>query len=322
MRTNTIKGVHLAVALAVIVISGGPIKADPIYYVMTSYGPSYTQSTPVSTTGDLNGTGGLLLQLTGGASASPGILGAVSGATLTGFSGSCPGGFCGWAVDSEAQFTIDDIIFSGPTASVTAALNLALAGSLSASASASGSFQYGAEGVANVHFEGFLTDNDQFDFGFDGSMENNQWNGNYVSGTSCFLRSGLFGDISGCSTPVGLVSSTVGTDSFEVPTGVPLMLQMTLSTDAGVGGYVNGTGSAGATGGANFIDTVSFPFSGFVFDLPDGYTVNSVEGQIVNNQFVGVESTSEVPEPASWPVLVAGIGAIVLVRRRKMMRAN
>ncbi|MBZ5609464.1 MAG: PEP-CTERM sorting domain-containing protein [Acidobacteriia bacterium] len=317
MRTNTIKGVRMAVALAVMVISGGPIKADAIYYVTTTYGPTNSGSTPVSTSGDLNGSGGLLLQLTGGASASPGIVGAVSGATLTGFAGSCPGGFCGWSVGSEAQFTLDDVIFSGPTDSITTALNLALAGSMSATASASGNFQYGAEGAATVSFSGYLTDNDQFYFGFGGSMANDQWNGNFVSGTSCFSRSGLLGDIAGCGSPVESVGTTAGTDQFDVPVGVPLTLQITLDTNAGVAGYVNGTGSANATGGANFADTVSFPFSGFVFDLPSGYTVNSAEGLIVNNQFLGVENTSAVPEPASLPLLICALAGIGLLRFRK-----
>jgi len=79
---------------------------------------------------------------------------------------------------------------------------------------------------------------------------------------------------------------------------------------------VNGNGAASATGGANFIDTVSFPFSGVVFDLPPGFTVNSVEGLIVNNQFVGTENTSAVPEPGNWPLLLAAFGLIVLLRRR------
>jgi PEP-CTERM motif len=322
MKTKTIKGVHVAVALAVMAISGGPIKADAIYYVMTTNGPTNTGSSAVSTTGELNGTGGLLLQLTGGASAAPGIVGATSAGALAGFKGTCPGGFCGWGVGSQAQFTLDDVIFSGPTDSVTTALNLALAGSMNASASAGGDFQYGAEGAASVNFSAYLTDNDQFYFGLSGSMMNDQWNGNYVSGTSCFSSNGVFGDVAACGLAVDSVSSTVGSDPFVVPIGVPLTLQMELDTNAGVGGYVNGPGFATASAGANFIDTVSFPFSGFVFDLPDGYTVNSAEGLIVNNQFLGTENPSTVPEPGSLPFLLAGFAGIGILQFRRKRPAR
>ncbi|HTR37308.1 MAG TPA: PEP-CTERM sorting domain-containing protein [Bryobacteraceae bacterium] len=322
MRINKIQRVQMALALALMASGGELAKADAIYYVTTTYGQTNTGSTAVSTSGQLNGSGGLLLQLTGGATAAPGVLGAVSGATLEGFSGSCPGGFCGWSVSSEAQLTLDDVVFSGPTDSVTTALNLALAGSMSATASAGGAFQYGAEGAANVTFDGYLTDNDQFAFEFGGSMSNNQWNGSYVSGTSCFTSSGLLGDTQGCGSAVESVGSTVGTDQFDVPIGVPLTLVMTLNTNAGVAGYVNGNGSADATGGANFIDTVSFPFSGVVFDLPDGYTVNSAEGMIVDNHFVGAENTSAVPEPGSLPILLAGFAAIALLHLRRRLPAQ
>ena len=53
---------------------------------------------------------------------------------------------------------------------------------------------------------------------------------------------------------------------------------------------------------ADFFHSLSFATSGDVFNLPAGYTVNSVSGGIVNNRFVG----APVPLPSTLLLLGSG----------------
>ena len=65
------------------------------------------------------------------------------------------------------------------------------------------------------------------------------------------------------------------------------------------------TASGGGT--SSFQQTVSFPTSGPVFNLPPGYTVNSASALVVNNV--------AVPEPSVLCLLVAGVGAVWMSHR-------
>jgi len=53
---------------------------------------------------------------------------------------------------------------------------------------------------------------------------------------------------------------------------------------------------------------------GLVFNLPGGYTLNSTQANIVNNQWLG--PTLPVPEPASALLMLAGVAVLVWHRRR------
>jgi hypothetical protein len=63
----------------------------------------------------------------------------------------------------------------------------------------------------------------------------------------------------------------------------------------------------------DFLNTFGFATSGPVFNLPDGFTVNSAEFGIVDNQFVGV------PEPGTFGLAVLGcfIMTVACFQRRK-----
>ncbi|MBI3838904.1 MAG: PEP-CTERM sorting domain-containing protein [Planctomycetia bacterium] len=58
----------------------------------------------------------------------------------------------------------------------------------------------------------------------------------------------------------------------------------------------------------HFSHTFGFPTSGPVFNLPDGFTANSPEGQIANNNFV--------PEPSTLALAAIGLGLVACYRRR------
>ena len=65
---------------------------------------------------------------------------------------------------------------------------------------------------------------------------------------------------------------------------------------------------------ADFTHTFGFPASGPVFNLPDGFTVNSQEANIVDNQWLGV------PEPSSLMLAACGFLGMVAWGWRRGMR--
>jgi hypothetical protein len=71
-----------------------------------------------------------------------------------------------------------------------------------------------------------------------------------------------------------------------VPVGTPLVLMLEVSTESFVSGQTpSGYPSFVASGESttDFSHTLGFPTSGPIFNLPDGYTVNSISGLIVTH---------------------------------------
>ena len=71
-----------------------------------------------------------------------------------------------------------------------------------------------------------------------------------------------------------------------------------------------------AIGTTDFLDPLSFATDKPVFNLPNGDTVNSVEANIVNDQFVAV------PEPGTLVVVATSLLGFGVLRRRKSRATN
>jgi len=69
-----------------------------------------------------------------------------------------------------------------------------------------------------------------------------------------------------------------------------------------------------ADAGVDALNSLSFALSGPALILPDGFTANSVSGQIVDNVFVG---QGAVPEPGTLALFGIGLVGLLTSRRRK-----
>jgi hypothetical protein len=126
--------------------------------------------------------------------------------------------------------------------------------------------------------------------------------GNFQLSTSGFL-SGLAG--SGPSADVSLAFSVPISGQADTPLTIGLLMD------------ANTVASAGTSGSTNFGDPLSFATSGLVFDLPDGWTANSLSGNIVDNHYVGLAA---VPEPSGLTVLAIGACSLLAAARRFHIR--
>lgn len=133
-------------------------------------------------------------------------------------------------------------------------------------------------------------------------------------------REGVFADPGQTSTIVNgiapsqsaSIDQTIQSLPFSVGVGLPFEVDVSLSFDARVltSGFDHYFGSASA----DFGDTLSFPSSGPVFNLPEGLTASSAEASIVDNQ------AAPVPEPSALGTLLAA--TILLRRNRNVLRSS
>jgi hypothetical protein len=66
----------------------------------------------------------------------------------------------------------------------------------------------------------------------------------------------------------------------------------------------------------DFGSALNFPTDGPVFDLPDGFSVNSVDAEVVDNLFVGTPPIF-VPEPNAALMMAVGAGVLTLLQRAR-----
>jgi len=184
----------------------------------------------------------------------------------------------------KAQIVIDDVIISGPGSEVSTQVS--------------------------AHFEG--------------TLDPVAGGGVAVAEASARIRAETVGGGALSSYtiyPTGSVSAPVAVDtilttpSFLAPVGVPFAVRMYMESDVGV----SDSWSAGnATSASDFSNSLSFIEGAPVFDLPAGYTVNSIDGNIVDNQFVGAPEVPALGGSGRLAIVVlfVGISTRVLWRRR------
>lgn len=191
-----------------------------------------------------------------------------------------------------AVATIDDLIISGPgTGSILTQLNVRLHGVLSAVTSLASEAD-GSVSAAQVSIA-IMRGNEMLGFG---TYRHDSTNGTSSQVTANGLLSSFDGD------------DLLTTGSFLVPlnTATTIELQLRISLVSTLQATVAGE----ATGSAFFNQTLSFSTDGDVFNLPEGYTANSVSAGIINNDY------NAVPEPSTTAMLaLASVGFVLWLRR-------
>lgn len=215
--------------------------------------------------------------------------GAVGGdSAMTAFG--TPGQQNGTAGGTFAAFTLDDLIFSGPATEVTTSLNFHVHGTfaLSDPSKTAATLRVGA--------------------GFGG----HGFQGSAAMGNLFQTPNGL---LNGIPWPDN-VDADITTPSVTLPTGAVHSVFLDITLTVG-GGTFTPDESLSANG--TFSNTMSFPLSGPVFNLPPGFTANSLSGLIVNNQWVGgpQQAPQGVPEPTTLALLALGVGGLVVAAKRR-----
>jgi hypothetical protein len=192
---------------------------------------------------------------------------------------------------STASATYFDVIVSGPAGPVVTALHMHLEGNRSASQGPTNEISRSTVQIS------FSVDDVNVGGGFQ-VIEG-------INGAPPAVRG------SGALTNFGLAAN-VTSDPFNVQVGVPFKLAVVLMANAEVAGVLADSFDIAAN--TDFSNTLSFATGGPVFELPAGYTADSIEAGIVDNEF------QPVPEPS--PPILLGVGAILLLARARRRLAS
>jgi hypothetical protein len=186
---------------------------------------------------------------------------------------------------SSTEMWLDDVVFTSSDSSpISVTLNLTLNGEIVRSGVNTLGEVTVNKILIGVEFGGFL-DNGEYEVVED--------LGSGLTETSSGLLTGLSGDI---INEMILVNRTV-------PVNTPVSLRLVLETQAAASQWTSRTAS-------NFADSFGFVQGSRVFSVPEGVTVNSVSGGIVDNQYI--------PEPTS-AILVVLVSIVAMSHRRVRM---
>lgn len=217
-------------------------------------------------------------------------------------------GFISNYTSAFAAFRLDDVIIGGPGPSVLGSLNMQLDGDMNTTAFAQlgDGISYEALGTAFVSV-GANIDGNFFDgYKSTGSV----WRVDTQSGDEGTFDYGLLTGFTGSG---GIVTPTV-----LLPVGTPFTVVLKLSTEVNTETWHTILGSRRqAEASSLFENTLSFPLSGPVFNLPDGYTVQSTAGLIVDNGWRGIDQPEPIPEPSTMLLLGSGLVGLVGLGRKK-----
>lgn len=203
------------------------------------------------------------------------------------------------STDASAIFRLDDVVISGPgTGSILTSLNMNLSGGLLTSAFAQLAAGNGAEAGANasVSVHAFVAGNF-----FSGTKAiSSLWQVETQSGGGSTFEDGLLAGFTGPGTLV--------TPEMMLPVGSSFVVQLGLETSAATNSRSTILGSRRQADASSLYDsTFSFPLSGPVFNLPEGFTANSLSGLIVNNLWQGLAGPQPIPAPSSFLLAIAGL---------------
>lgn len=289
-----------------------------------------TGSSAVSAAGDVEG--GTTAQTHTEAASSPAALG-VGATTHLLASGTVGNSGAGQIAQALARF--DDVIFTGPIppgGTIPVSLNLSLVGSMSPAPVANGTAGATATSIAflsvRVDVGGTVVGplsgpGDLFQLSggtlIEGTITRTQVAcvppGVPPGGCAVVVNTEPSGFLFGLGTG-NVFSGTVNTGLFDVPVNQTVSLGLSLLANAqnAVVAVAPGDG-LGGTASLDFLnDDLSFPALGPVFDLPAGYTANSLEANITDNTIgTGGPPGSSVPEPRSIVLWATGMSMLVII---------
>jgi hypothetical protein len=301
--------------LGFLIIGTSVAQATPLYTATVGDGqdgyPTLTRNGPMAVEATLNSSVPVGDNATDTknqfAAAGPSGLRASPRVTLSAaYSGSIP--VLGDASDigfADAKMQLDDVRFRGingdRSGSTLASLNLDLSGTfltnVNAFADPGNPAMYGASARASASVSVMVSVTDPIF----GTVQGDSFSFFQSNDTSGNLTGSLFD------------SGRFTTKPFSFYNGIDnkLTIELYIRVQGDAGGFSTSF-DAFADGLADFGHTVTFATSGPVFNIPDGYSVNSVEAQISGNLFV--------PEPASLTLL--GVGVVVVLGWRSRRRTT
>jgi len=157
-----------------------------------------------------------------------------------------------------ASVTFDDFVFSGPAPTRSTTMNLHLSGRV----------------MAEALPQNTCSGNVQVSFYYNDSNVSGGLSGVSISGGT--LTPSQTGPLVGFSG-----NNNITSQAFTVATNVPVKIGFAMQVAAGVSS--NFANTANVYVNSDFGSTLTFAIGRPVFDLPPGYTVNSVQAGIVNN---------------------------------------
>jgi hypothetical protein len=210
--------------------------------------------------------------------------GVVHGTATAGTNGNAVSGTNSISACFRAEAVIDDVVISGPGSTVSVQVSGDLSGQVDTDATNASwgvVFVYASLEIGEVTESGIV---------YDGSTLVAFDPGAYTAPTSA------------------VIDTTLTTNSIMVSTGTTLVVRMVLI------GSVHSSDNLAAGSGfatADFSDGLSFSTSGPVFTLPAGFTANSADADIVDNQFGAPPAVPSLggPAVALLAALVAALGA-------------